>query len=432
MELTLQQPTILKPQFKQAQLIACPANEILFGGARGGGKTAALLLDFLAQYKILKGITKGVIFRRTYAELDDVVEKCREFLEPWGFVRNKGDNVYTHPNGAFLKLRYLESPDDAEAYQGHGYSWLGFDEVGNFKSFLGVNKLKSTIRGSGLPARMILTANPGGRGHELIKERFSTSFPYRIDTSPKGWTRCYIPSLFSDNQILVSKDPDYLAKATEDLPEYLRRAWEFGDWDISSEAGMFFSREDFQIIEPHQVPGIVHSVRCWDRAASEPSAEYPDPDWTVGVKIGIDYMKNFFVLDVKRFRKRGGDVQRIIHQTAVEDGRSCRIRLFQDPGQAGKEQADNMHKILSQFNVESISESGAKSDRWGPFSASVQNKITKIVRAPWNAAYFDELVTLTDNEKDYAHDDQADASSGAYNLLNQNMLDVSPVVFDKS
>ncbi|PJZ87923.1 MULTISPECIES: phage terminase large subunit [Leptospira] len=431
MEQTIQ-PTILKPQFKQAQLIACPANEILFGGARGGGKTAALLLDFLSQYKILKGKTRGVIFRRTYAELDDIVSKCREFLEPWGFVRNKGDNVYTHPSGAFLKLRYLESPDDADNYQGHEYSWLGFDEVGNFKSFLGIDKLKSTIRGSGLPPRIVVTANPGGRGHTLIKERYSVNNPYKIDTSPMGWSRCYIPSLFSDNLILMEKDPAYLARATEDLPEYLRRAWEYGDWNISSEAGMFFSREDFEIIEPHQVPGIIQSVRCWDRAASEPSESYPDPDWTVGVKIGVDHAKNFYILDVIRFRKRASDVKSKILQTAQLDGMGNRILLFQDPGQAGKDQSEDMARSLSGFYVTIQSETGAKHVRWSPFSASVQNKITKLVRAPWNAAFIDELVMLTDNDKDYAHDDQADGAAGAYNLLNKNLLDVSPLVFAKS
>jgi len=419
MEQAFREPVNLIPQPKQAMVLACPANEILFGGARGGGKTACEIFDYLNQYLfVLQGKASGVIFRRTYSELEDIIVKCQEFLEPFGFKRNKGDETYRNSkDGAFLKLRYLESDADADRYQGHGYSWIGIDECGNFKSFLGVDKLKATLRGFGIRPRLVLSANPGGRAHEILKARFSVKEPYKIITDNEGWSRVYIPSLFKDNLALMNKDPDYLTRAVSGLPEYLKRAWRDGDWDISSEAGMFFSREDFRFVEHYEVPQLVSIGRGWDRAASEPSDKYPDPDWTAGVKMGIDANGIVYVLDVVRFRKKAADVKSRMYAKAQDDGKACSILIYQDPGQAGKDQAENMTSFLSEFDVRVLSESGKKHTRWNPFSAAIQNGTAKLVRGAWNAAYIDELVMLTDNPEDYAHDDQADASSGVYSYI---------------
>jgi len=410
---------VIDATLTQSKLICCPANEILFGGSRGGGKTSGLCLDYINNYEILGGLSRGLFLRKTYKELEGCYDTFNQFLRPLGFIFNGSKNAYIHPNGAILKLGYLANENDADNYQGHEYSWLGLDEVGNYKNFKGIDKLKAVLRGFNIPPRIVMSANPGGIAHEQIKLRFNTTKPNAIQTDADGWTRIYIPSQFEDNKYLLEKDPDYLARATEGLPEYLKRAWKYGDWDISSESGMFFSRQDFEykIIEPSKLPGILKIARAWDRAASEPSPQYPDPDYTVGAKIAKGADGNYYVLDVKRRRERSASIRSLIQTTAHADGKGTQIILFQDPGQAGKGEADDMKRLLAGYQLRVEKESGAKHTRWMSFSSAVQNGIVYLVRGEWNDAFIDELVSLTDNPVDYAHDDQADASSAAFNEL---------------
>jgi len=410
----------IRPNQRQVEALICPANEIFFGGARGGGKTYFGIIDFIKQLFTLGGKARGVAFRRTFGELEDIIEKCNELLKPLGFVQNIGNNVYAHPSGAIYKLRYLEKTIDAERYQGHAYSHLFFDEVGNYKSLAGIDLLKSTLRGFGITPRIVVTANPGGRAHKLLKSRYPIKTPFEPTISLKGWSRVFIPSLFSDNPQLVKKDPNYLSRATEDLPEFLRQAWELGNWDITMEAGMYFKRKDFKI--ERIVPECKTYVRCWDRAATELSEQNPDPDWTVGVLMGKTTLGETFVLDVIRVLKRAADVKQLIRYTAVKDGINTTIKIFQDPGQAGKDQAEDMKRYLAGFTVESIRETGEKHTRWNPFSSAVQNQVCRLVDGDWNEDYIDELVSLTNNPSEYGHDDQADASSGAFTYLNKPIV----------
>lgn len=418
----------IEPQVgPQAELYACPANEILFGGARGGGKSYALLIDWMRHVKEYEGRAKGMILRRTMPELEDLIEKAREMLPLSGFEWRSQAKTWIHANGAMLKMRYLERDADATRYQGHEYNWLGVDEAGNWRSSSGLNMLRATLRDAkGVRCRMVLTCNPGGAGHDWIKAKYIDDCPARhIREDANGWSWCYIPAKFEDNKILQEADPGYIERATQHLPEYLRRAWRDGDWDILSESGMFFRRDEFKIVK--SAPKLKQVARCWDRAASEPSETYADPDWTRGVKIGRTPDGEYYVLDVRSMRKRSAKVKQRIKDTAGEDGTECAIVLFQDPGQAGKGEADDMARELSGYPVYISRETGAKHTRWMPLSAAVQNGIVYLVEGEWNEAFISELSKLTDDESDYAHDDQADAAAGAYNHLaatKVSMLDV--------
>jgi len=427
----MEQKVLTNPTPRQALALICPANELLFGGARGGGKSYGGIIDFMKQIPVLGGRSKGIAFRKTYRELDDIVEKCKDLLVPLDFAYHKGDNYFQHPSGAKYILSYMERPEDAESHQGFAYSHIFFDEIGNYKSLNAIELMKATLRGYPIPPRMFLTANPGGRAHELIKARYPIKNPMTLSTDEDGWIKAYVPSLFTDNHHLVANDPNYIKRATSGLPEYLRQAWRFGNWDISTDAGMFFSVEDFanQYVDINKLPGMAHSVRCWDRAASEPSKSYPDPDYTAGVKIGLSAAKDYYITDIKLCRKRSAHVRDLIMQTAIEDGKNTTIILFQDPGQAGKGEAEDMKRFLSAYPVKVMTETGAKHTRWKSFSSGVQNQIVYIVRARWNQPYIDEAVQLTDNPDDYPHDDMTDAASGAYNYLAQLTIDTTPGVF---
>jgi predicted phage terminase large subunit-like protein len=413
----MDQKILAIPTRRQVEALTCPANELFFGGARGGGKTYVGILDYIKQLPILGGRARGIAFRRTYRELADIIDKAKELLLPIGFKYNKGDNYFEHPNNAKYTLSYLERPEDAEGHQGFAYSHIFFDEIGNYKSLLGIELMKATLRGFPVPPRIIATANPGGRAHQLIKNSYPIDNPMQLHIDSDGWSKIYIPSLFTDNHYLVKNDPNYIARATSNLPEYLRQAWRYGNWNITSEAGMFFHRSDFEI--ERKAPECISYVRAWDRAATIPSDTNQDPDWTVGVLMGKTPLNETFVIDVIRVRMRAADVKRLIRETASRDGIKTEIVLFKDPGQAGKDQSEDMARYLSGYIVRVKAETGAKHDRWMPFSAAVQNKVCRLVEGKWNSDYIDELVTLTDVPKDYGHDDQADASAGAYTHLNQ-------------
>lgn len=153
-------------------------------------------------------------------------------------------------------------------------------------------------------------------------------------------------------------------------------------------------------------------LRAWDLAATE-DVGTANPDWTVGVKMGKGPDGQFVVADVVRVRGGPDVVERLIKATADRDGKSVRISLPQDPGQAGKSQVLYLTRKLVGYTVESSPETGDKSTRAAPLASQMNVGNVAIVRGSWNAPYLDELSTFPSGSKD----DQVDASSRAFNGL---------------
>jgi predicted phage terminase large subunit-like protein len=112
-----------------------------------------------------------------------------------------------------------------------------------------------------------------------------------------------------------------------------------------------------------------------------------------------------------------GDVERLILNTAAQDGKKVTIGFGQNPGQAGKSQAQHLVRALSGFTVRPITESGDKLTRFGPFSSQCLAGNVKILRGLWN----EDLCRVLEGFPDLAHDDEVDACSGALELLNPEM-----------
>jgi len=153
-------------------------------------------------------------------------------------------------------------------------------------------------------------------------------------------------------------------------------------------------------------------VRAWDLAsASDPSN---DPDYTVGLLMGRDRDTHMlFIIDVIRGRFSPGERQRKIISTATLDGTACRIRIPQDPGSAGKFDAHHLAGLLQGHRVSSEREQGSKENRADPFVAQCEHGFVKLVEAPWNRDFVDELCAFPNG----AHDDQVDAASAAFRAL---------------
>ena len=157
-------------------------------------------------------------------------------------------------------------------------------------------------------------------------------------------------------------------------------------------------------------------VRYWDLAATEKTA-LNDPDWTVGVKLGRDRSGGYWLLDVVRQRANPGDVERLLLNTATQDGKRVSIGFGQDPGQAGRSQAFHLVRAFSGFTVTPAAESGDKLTRFGPFSSQCCAGNIKIQRGRWN----EDLFRVLEGFPDLAHDDEVDACSGALEMLNPHM-----------
>lgn len=258
---------IWKPQPKQALALSCPADDILFGGAAGGGKSDYLLADYLAGANKWGDAWKGVLFRKSFPQLEELIGRAKKMYCRIGarycYSGSAGDKMFLFPNGATLKMRYIQSDKDVENYQGQEYTWVGFDEAGQYATSYPVDYMRSRLRSpAGAPTYIRLTANPGGIGHSWIKNRYIDNHdPYRIykdyDDGGEFITRAYIPSRVEDNQILLANDPKYLARLNS-LPKYLARALREGDWTVF--AGQVF--EEFRI-ETHVVKPFTLEQGAW-------------------------------------------------------------------------------------------------------------------------------------------------------------------------
>lgn len=261
----------------QTDLITCPVGEILFGGARGGGKTDAVIGKWAYHASQYGDKAHGVMFRRTFKQLEEVLKRTRELYPRIGATYSVTTQTWTFPNGATLKLRHLDNVVDAQAYQGHQYTFLVFEEATNWPTPLPIDMLRATLRSaSGVPAQLILTANPGGPGHNWVKTRYITPARngYTLVKDPEsGLDRVYIPSRLSDNAILVQNDPLYQARLRQTGPGALVKAWLEGDWDIV--AGGFFDdvfSAERHILRPFPIPPEWQIIASFDWGFSSPAS----------------------------------------------------------------------------------------------------------------------------------------------------------------
>ena len=223
-------------------------DELFFGGARGGGKSEFLLGDYLADVDTYGEHWKGVLIRRTYPELDEIIDRSRIiFRDAYPDAEYKvGTHQWQFANGATLKLRHLENDADAEHFQGQQYTWIGWDELTSWTDMKAYHKLKACLRtGSAtIPNKRIRSSgNPGGANHGNIKKYFVDAGPESsIIEGDDGMKRMYIRSLVTDNKILLERDPGYIKRLEGVGDEALVAAWLKGDWNAF--VGQYFTNWD--------------------------------------------------------------------------------------------------------------------------------------------------------------------------------------------
>lgn len=241
-------------------------DEMLYGGAAGGGKSRMARAEAVLNCLRVPGM-RAIIFRRTFPDLErSVVEPLLQEIPRELGRYNSTKHLFRFFNGSILELGHLQRRDDLMKYQGAEYSLIVFEEATHFVYEM-FDYMRSRLRAGGdvakrlaelnLRPRMILTANPGGVGHHWVKREF-------IDPAPAGkvWrprptasepnppTRCYVPARATDNPYL---DRGYINRLNS-MSENLRRALRDGDWDVLDGVRFPDFSRNIHVIEPEQLP----------------------------------------------------------------------------------------------------------------------------------------------------------------------------------
>lgn len=439
----------IKPQKGPQEIfLSTPADIAIYGGAAGGGKTYALLLENLRHINNSK--FGSVIFRRNAQQIlneGGLWDNALELYPKIGAVPKLTPRpVMVFPSGAKVSFAHLQYDSDVHSWQGSQIPLICFDELTHFtrKQFFYMLSRNRSL--CGIKPYIRATTNPDAeswvadfiewwideRGYPISErsgviryfivldddvkwsdnpQQLSDRFNVRIEDT-KSFT--FISSSIQDNKILLEKDPGYLANLKA-LSTVERERLLNGNWKIKQQAGLYFKRTQVDIVSA--IPGKIRSIiRAWDLAATVPTPDNPSPDATAGVLIAVLHDGRYIILDVIHGRWGAADVRRIVRNAAEIDRKKygyVKIRLSQDPGQAGKEQVESYIKHLTGFAVRVQKESGDKVTRAEPFSAQWQVGNVLILAEAWNNEYFAELEGFPEGK----HDDMVDASANGFTEL---------------
>ena len=297
----------------QTEFLAAAETDVLYGGAAGGGKSYAMLVDPLRYAH--RAAHRALIIRRSMPELRELIDKSRE-LYPKAFPGCKYrevEKLWNFPSGAKIEFGFLERDADVYRYQGQAYSWIGFDEITHLPTEFSWNYLASRLRttDSEIVPYMRCTANPGGVGAHWVKNRYI--LPSEPDTSfvgKDGLTRKFIPARLEDNPFLAM-DGRY-EKMLKALPPTQRKQLLEGNWDVNEGAAFTeFSLEE-HVIPPFQIP--IH----WDRVKG---IDYGYASESACIWAAIDPSDGTLIVYRELYRKglTGQDLGTIITEMEVED-----------------------------------------------------------------------------------------------------------------
>lgn len=435
------------PHITQQLFLLLNNEEALFGGAAGGGKSDALLMAAL-QYVDVPGYS-ALLLRKTWPDLNEpgaIMDRARTWLQDTDAQPREGGRKWIFPSGARLSFGYIQHDKDKFKLQSAEYQFIGWDELTHWQettyTYLfsrlrrpkvlcetcntGIAKRAGTWVHANIestcemlfpnrqalaqykpaddgmsifdiPLRMRAASNPGGVGHQWVRERF-------IDPKTRRGHALFIPSRLKDNPSL---DQDSYVKNLEHLSPVDRERLLHGDWDVQNE-GRVFHREWFNVVQEAPLTNVKW-CRYWDMAATQDGGDY-----TVGCRLGLTKEGRWVVSDIIRGQWSPQAIEKIVAQTAATDGISVPIRIEQEGGSSGKHIIDHYHRnVLVGYNFAGARPTGDKVVRANPVASAAEAGNVDIVVGRWNAEFLDELSLFPMG----AHDDIVDALSGAFNHL---------------
>ncbi len=455
----IRQKALMPQAGPQTAFMASKADIVIYGGAAGGGKTFALLLEGL-RHRDVKGFG-GVIFRHNYNQITaegglwDASHKIYDQVP--GVVSGKTPKLHwTYPAGGRLNFAHISCNEDLASWQGTEICYLGFDELTHFsrKQFLYMlSRNRSTC---GIRPYVRATCNPDADSWvaKFIEWWIDqdTGYPipersgvirymcvlndtiYFADTAEELAAEhdiqvvdcksvTFIASNLNDNKILMESDPGYMANLKA-LLEVERERLLMGNWKIKPAAGMYFKRSQLgELLD--EIPDDVKTwARGWDLAATSED-ENGDPCFTASVLIGKRKNGRYIIANVTNKRLSSSEVRKDVKMTCQMDKQKYKRvveRIPQDPGQAGKDQKNSYIKMLAGFVVKMFPESGSKETRAEPLATQWQNGNVDLLKADWNEMFLTQMESFPESK----FKDMVDASSSAFNEIESKTTKTAP------
>jgi phage terminase large subunit-like protein len=461
----------IRPQTGPQEAFMCTDADIaVFGGAAGAGKSYALLLDPLRWCIRTKTNSHidlarfgAVIFRRTYPQIRNeggLWDTSHEIYPHLGAAPKLSGLDWQFPSGARIGFAHMQHEQDREQWTGAQIPMIGFDQLESFtwrQFFYMLSRNRSTC---GVRPYIRATCNPDPdhwlrkfmswwiddetglpilsrsgvlrwfivrKGNEIVWASHPSKLvdEYGPAVKPKSFT--FIPGTIEDNKILLSINPDYLSNL-EALGYVDRERLRWGNWNARESAGLIFNKHWFEVVDVE--PMGMECIRHWDRAATPSSSpNAASASYTAGVRMGRSANGIFYITDVCRFQGSGFEVEKAILNSASQEGWDTTVGMFQDPGAAGKNEAEDMIRKLAGYNVQllptapdkkvtpnfdfDIDSPNAKVTYAKAWSRQAEAGNIKLVRGEWNEAFLREAEAFDGTGRC----DQIDATSGAFALL---------------
>lgn len=434
----------------QSTFLASPADIAIYGGAAGGGKTYALLMEPLRHIR-----TSGfgaLLFRETYRQVmikggmwDQSSELYRHFKPKPSFM------LWKFPSGATVGFSYLQHENDKYNYDGAQIPLLGFDQLEQFSESQFFYLLARNRSTCGVRPYLRATCNPdpdswlagflsywidqetgyaiperSGKlryfvrfGEELVwggdpddlRRRYPSAEPVSVT---------FVPSSVYDNKDLLEHNPEYLSRLLA-LPPVEQERLLRGNWKIRLEAGNLFNRSWFEVVPAAPAGGVY--VRFFDFAATERKVgkgrATNDPDYTAGVLLAL-VDGTYYVVDCVAEQVGPTDAENLFYNVVSQDlhmaarlGVQYKVRWEVEGGSAGKREAVRMVKELTRrfkrIDALGVYPTGDKIQRAKPLAMQAKAGNVKVVSGSWSDAWITHM-----HNQPGAHDDIMDASSGAF------------------
>jgi hypothetical protein len=261
-----------KPQAKQIVALARSEEEVLYGGARGGGKTDAGQTWLL--YDKDNPRYRALVIRRNADDLRDWVDRARRMYLPTGaeFAGNPAEIKF--PSGAIIRTGHLKDENAYSKYQGHEYQKILIEELTHIPRESDYEKLLGSCRSTvpDIYPQVFATTNPDGPGYQWVKERWGIPDEpdkdkvYRTEDKKSGRSRVFVPSTVEDNPALMKADPGYVKYLESMNDEDLRKAWRNGSWSGIQLEGAYYRKQINQAKEEGRIlkiPVESSQVHTW-------------------------------------------------------------------------------------------------------------------------------------------------------------------------